>query len=168
MTASELASALCDFTFDDSTIIDRLHSLSRKTGIETGTLRTELAVFKVFVIDWFVYSSTLIRGRYSSHVAEELMLAYVACLKMRLNPDNEEEFLDAMERRLKAYNLAHDRCFAACEAKLPGANMDVEETFSRFAGVDPSHEPLLVLVMYPYLKSLWSTVRDMLERSELV
>ncbi len=75
--------------------------------------------------------------------------------------------MGSVDRRLKAYNLALDRSYAACEAKLPGANMDVEETFSRFAGIDPTHEPLLVLVTYPYLKSLWSTVGEMLERSEL-
>jgi hypothetical protein len=119
MTVNELASALCDFTFDDSMIMERLHSLSEKIGIETESLRTELAVFKIFVIDWFAYGSTLVRGRYGSHVAEELMQAYLARLKKRLNPENEEEFLGSVDRRLKAYNLAHDRSYAACEAKLP-------------------------------------------------
>jgi hypothetical protein len=167
MTLNELASSLYHFTFDDTAVIDRLYSLSEKVGVDAQSLRNEIAVFKIFVIDWFVNGSSLIRGRYGSQVAEELLLAYLTCLKRRLDPENEEEFLSSMERRLKAYNLAHDRWYAACETKSPGVNIDVEETFSRFAGIDPSHAPLLVLVMYPYLKSLWSTVGEMLERSEL-
>jgi hypothetical protein len=132
MTVNELARKLYDFTFDDTMVLESVNSLSGKLGIQGRRLRTELIIFKIFVVFWWVYRSNYIRGRYGSGVVDELQSAYVSSLKERLKPNDEEEFLDQMDDRLKKYNLAHDAWYAAMESKAAGTNMEVEEAFSRF------------------------------------
>jgi hypothetical protein len=170
MTVNELAAQLCEFTFDDASSMKFIRSLSGHFHIDVSTLRNEIAIFKIFVILWFVYRSALFSKRYPLATREALQSAYVLCLVKRPKPQEDQDFFGAGSgQRIDIYNAAYDAWHSARQGGNPQLHMyDVADAFSRFCGVDPTPQPGLVIAVYEYLmKDLWFAVGRTLEGSEL-
>lgn len=165
MTVDELCGRLCEFTFDDTSSMEFIRRLSEHFGTDVRSMRNEIAVFKMFVVLWFVSRSALLNKRHGPQIPEKLQSTYARRVVRQQKPKEYQDFIGAVAgQRIDVYNAAYDAWYVARQAGNPELHMyDIADAFSMFCGVDPAIEHGLSMAIYEYLmKDLWFVVGEML------